>query len=201
MKRVLCLALWFVCALSGQLLADTLMLCYGYGCKHSAAVTLTRTDWARLQALFPEWRSPTEERVAIAAAVAEFERIAGRVTPIHRDRGGNPLDALRPGQLDCIDESLNTTALLFLLEQRGLLRWHRVVERAFRAPWLLDQHWSAQIEETREHAGEGAHQRYAVDSWPRDNGQPALIQPIADWRWKAPHGEPPIHADPVGAED
>lgn len=159
-----------------RLSADTLMLCYSYGCQQAVPVTLTRLDWSGLRAAFPEPRNAAEERVAIARAVAWFEQLAGQVTPIHRDRGGNPVMARQPGQLDCIDESLNTTALLILLDQQGLLHWHRVLERAYRAPWVLDQHWSAQIEEM------GSGQRFVVDSWPQDNGQPALIQPYEDWR-------------------
>ncbi len=166
-----------------RLNADTLMLCYGYGCKQAVPVTLTRLDWAVLRAAFPEPRNAAEERDAIAQSVAWFEQLAGQVTPIHRDRGGNPLTARQPGQLDCIDESLNTTALLILLDQQGLLRWHRVLERAYRAPWVLDQHWSAQIEEV------GTGQRFVVDSWPQDNGQPALIQTYEDWRGKARPGQ------------
>lgn len=164
------------------LYADTLMLCYGYGCKQAVPVTLTRLDWAVLRAAFPKPRTAVEERIAIAQAVAWFEQLAAEVTPIHRDRGGNPLTATQPGQLDCIDESLNTTALLILLDQQGLLHWHRILERAYRAPWVLDQHWSAQIEEL------GTGQRFVVDSWPQDNGQPALIQTYEDWRGKARRG-------------
>jgi hypothetical protein len=105
-----------------------------------------------------------------------FERIAGQVAPIHRGLAGNPLAVARqPGRLDCIAESLNTTAWLILLDQHGLLRWHRVVERAYRAP-LLDQHWAARIEEVA--TGE----YYVVDSWPQYNGLPALIQTLEDWR-------------------
>lgn len=163
--------------------ADTLMLCYGYGCKQSAPVTLSRADLAQLRALFPASRTAAQEREAIAQSIALFERIAGQVSPIHRDLAGNPQAVARqPGQLDCIAESINTTALLILLDQQGLLRWHRVLGRAYRAPWLLDQHWSAQIEEI------DSGQRYAVDSWPQDNGEPALIQVLEDWHGKISPG-------------
>lgn len=179
--RLIVLLLSGACA---GLQADTLMLCYGYGCKQSAPVTLSRADWAQLRALFPASRTAEQEREAIAQSVGLFERIVGRVSPIHRDLAGNPLAVARqPGQLDCIAESLNTTALLILLDQQGLLRWHRVLGRAYRAPWLLDQHWSAQIEEIN------SGRRYAVDSWPQDNGEPALIQTLEDWRGKISSGQ------------
>lgn len=179
MKWMLRLAMLLLSVTSALSQADTLMLCYGYGCKQAMPVTLSRTDWAALRALFPDSRSAVEERDAVAQAVGRFERIAGEVSPIHRDLAGNPLDVARqPGQLDCIAESLNTTALLILLDQKGLLRWHRVLERAYRAPWVLDQHWAARIEEV------ATGQYYVVDSWPQDNGEPALIQTLEDWRAK-----------------
>lgn len=154
------------------------MLCFGYGCRHSQSVQLGRAERQALAELFRPGRTAAQERAAIAQAVALFERIAGRQTPVHRDRGGNPIQAQRPGQLDCIDESLNTTALLILLEQKGLLRWHRVLTRAYRAPLILDQHWAAQVEQLDTGA------RYVVDSWPQDNGQPALVQALEAWRWR-----------------
>lgn len=183
MRLMLGLVMAMLGATSAGLQADTLMLCYSYGCKQSAPVTLSRADRTQLRALFPASRTAEQEREAIAQSVGLFERIVGRVSPIHHDLGGNPLDVARQtGQLDCIAESLNTTALLILLDQQGLLRWHRVVERAYRAPWVLDQHWSAQIEEIN------SGQRYAVDSWPQNNGEPALIQTLDDWRGKMSPG-------------
>ncbi len=182
----------FMLLLSGActgLQADTLMLCYGYGCKLSVPVTLSRADWTQIRAQFPTPRSALQEREAIAQSVGLFERIAGRVSPIYQDLAGNPLNALRrPGQLYCIDESLNTTSLLILLDQQGLLRWHRVEGRVFRAPWLLDQHWAAEIEQL------DTGQRYVVDSWPRGNGQPALVQTLEDWRGKVRAGQPQIES-------
>ncbi len=158
-----------------------LSVCYNYGCKRQAQFTLSASEWRRVVSLFePAPTSPNEERVAIRRAVAEMESTAGLYTPVRRDRGGNPIDAEWPGQLDCIDESTNTTTYLLELERAGLLRWHTVGERVYRAPYLFDEHWSAQIQEMR--SGE----RYAVDSWMRDNGYPPYVQPIAEWKRKAP---------------
>jgi hypothetical protein len=81
--------------------------------------------------------------------------------------------------MDCIDHSLSTTRLLKLLEARGSLRWHRVLEPEVRN-WALvfPAHWSAAIEEKT--GGEA--QRFVVDSWFVDNGQPAVILPLAEWK-------------------
>ena len=83
----------------------------------------------------------------------------------------------RSGQLDCIDESTNTTTYLRLLDQAGLLRHHRVVERATRFGLFVGMpHSTAVIEEL------DSGNRFAVDSWFHDNGQPPHIVRLEDWR-------------------
>ncbi|WP_297527265.1 hypothetical protein [Thiohalobacter sp.] len=152
-------------------------LCFDYGCARRADFRPGPAQWAVLADLFrPPTASAAAERERIRVAIAYMEMIAGRRTPLGRDRGGNPFDAERPGRLDCIDESTNTTAFLRAFEAAGWLTWHRVVAPAYRAPLLFDQHWAAQIQER------GSGRQFVVDSWVYDNGQPPLVQPLAVWR-------------------
>lgn len=116
----------------------------------------------------------------IRQAIAILESIAGAHTPTHLDRGRNPIVDDWPGQMDCIDESMNTRRYLDLLQERGLLHWHRAVERAYRAPYIFDQHWAGQIIERE------TLDRYVVDSWHLDNGHPPYIQALNDWLRKLP---------------
>ena len=156
-------------------------VCYNYSCSRSAHVRPAVEDWEKLADLFkPAARTPAEERQMIRQAIARLEQLAGEQTPTWRDRGRNPIVDDWPGQMDCIDESTNTVRYLEVLQQHGLLRWHDVLERAYRAPFILDQHWAGQIVELQ--TGE----RFAVDSWHLDNGQPPYIQAISDWHSKAP---------------
>lgn len=158
-----------------------ILICYNYSCNRTAHVRPSIEDWGRVVAPFkPAAHSPQEERQMIRRAIALLEQIAGEQTPTYRDRGRNPIVDAWPGQMDCIDESINTARYLELLQQRGLLRWHTVVERAYRAPFMLDQHWAGQIVELQ------TDKRYAVDSWHLDNGNPPYIQAISDWHRKAP---------------
>lgn len=134
-----------------------------------------------IKALFDHTSSAKTERASIRHAVAYMEQIAGQQLPTFNDVGGNyQAGIVQNGQMDCIDESTNTTTYLTFFQQQGLLRWHTVEKRAFRAPYLLDQHWSAQIRERTT----GRH--YVVDSWFGDNGEPPLIQPLEDWLRKRP---------------
>jgi hypothetical protein len=96
--------------------------------------------------------------------------------------------------MDCIDHSTSTTRLLRMIEARGWLRFHRVLDPVRRSRFLLDQHFSAAVEETGSAAadpaaagemlkvGEGLPAaRFAVDSWFFDNGTPAVVMPLEDW--------------------
>ena len=87
---------------------------------------------------------------------------------------GTHQTSLFPGQLDCIDESINTTRYLELFEQAGLLKFHRVTERAYRRS-LFDQHWAAQLQDLK------SSRRYVIDSWYGDNGEPPLM--VSSERW------------------
>ena len=70
-------------------------------------------------------------------------------------------------------------ATLLAMEQRGLLKWHTVTERAYRRPFVFDQHWSATIKI------KNGPSQWAVDSWFLDNGKQPFIQPLEQWRSKA----------------
>ena len=154
-------------------------VCYNFGCEERPIVSISEHEWSETAGWFTPVSSAAKERQQIRQAVGWMEVIIGRYTPTHRDIGRNLADEGQqerwPGQLDCIDESINTTIYLRLFEQRGLLKWHRVVERENRRA-IWDQHWTAQVEELRTGA------RYAVDSWFDDNGTLPYVQKIEEWR-------------------
>ncbi|MDX1512561.1 MAG: hypothetical protein R3174_02355 [Gammaproteobacteria bacterium] len=154
----------------------TLSVCFDFGCKRRQDVHIHTPEWRGIEELLANRPDPAAERESIARAVAYMERIVGTMSPTGRDRGGNEYrEDDEPGQMDCIDESTNTTAYLSLFEERGLLEWHRVMDPVYRAPQILDQHWAARIEEV------ATGSQFAVDSWPGDNGEPPLIQRVDAW--------------------
>ena len=158
-----------------------LTICYNYNCSRSALVRPAAGEWQTVVNQFqPAARSAVEEREMIRRAIAVLEQIVGMQTPTFRDRGRNPIIDDWPGQMDCIDESTNTKRYLDLLQAQGLLRWHRVAERAYRAPYLFDPHWAGQIIELESGAS------YVVDSWYLDNGNPPYIQALNKWLRKDP---------------
>ena len=197
---------------------STVSICYNYGCVREEEVRFRAATLTRLVARFADAQTAEEERAVLGEALGRLYRVAAIQTPIAADRGGNLLDDGANGRMDCIDHSTSSTRRLRLLETRGALRFHRVLEPVRRTRFIF-QHFSAAIEELScaersarvapdpapsevstealahgpcaeagqniEDAGgavaasPGA--RYVVDSWFVDNGEPAVVLPLAEW--------------------
>ncbi len=157
--------------------------CYGYGCDRIADVTFTEADWRDIEKTFlPAPASHRQERESIAKAVAIFEQKVGAQTGTDADKRGT-FRNMGDGQLDCVDESTNTTIYLMLLQKRGLIKMHNIESPTTRFPIIHSGRWphqAAVISENRSRAP------YVVDSWFHDNGEPPEIVPIKQWKkgWK-----------------
>lgn len=154
-------------------------ICHGYGCLVQVDVAYSDGQLGEIRRLLFSAVDAVGEREMLALAIGRMYAWAGQMTDIRNDRGGNLADAGVPGKMDCIDHSTSTAHLLRLLEARGYLRWHRVVGIEVRNwAYLFPAHYSAVIEENE--GGEAA--RFVVDSWFVDNGQPAVILPLDEWK-------------------
>jgi len=153
-------------------------VCWGFGCAQRAAVSLSDAEWQRVRAHFsPTARDAATERAQLARAVGELERVVGPRTGTERDRGGTFVGPYEGEQMDCIDESTNTTGYLRLFAAQHLLRWHTVGETATRGYLLFGwPHTTATIRE------EASGAEYAVDSWFFHNGADAVVVPLKQWR-------------------
>jgi hypothetical protein len=160
-------------------------VCHRHTCAEVDQVGLDASDWLTVRGLFaPPAADAAAERRQIALAVAQLERLIAPQIGAERDRGGNLSGFGEPGsQLDCIDESTNTTTYLTLLQQDGLLRWHSVAPRATRNYVIFG--WPHTTAVIREHDNDA---RWAVDSWFHDNGAVPEVVPLAQWRdgWSPP---------------
>jgi hypothetical protein len=163
-------------------------ICYGHGCASLAWVKLSAEQWAQVRRVFAQpAATAAEEREQIRTAVALLESIVGALTGTAGDKGGNLKGLGLPGQMDCIDESTNTTNYLYMLQQDGLMRRHSVADRSTRWSLFSWPHTTAVIRE-RDSA-----ERWAVDSWFLDNGEPPFVLPLQIWKngWKPPEDAPP----------
>ena len=157
---------------------DKFSVCYDHTCETVDTVSLTPAEWSQIRLVFnPLPTTPAGERKRIQQAIALMERIVGKKTGTYRDKGKNLKGLFHQGQMDCIDESTNTTSYLVMMKRDGLIRWHTIEDRATRYPSLLSwPHTTAVIRETR------SKRYYAVDSWFFDNGKPPVIVPLKLWR-------------------
>ena len=201
---------------------SSVSICFNYGCVREELVRFRAATLTRLVARFASSQTAEEERAVLGEALGRLYRVAAIQTPIAADRAGNLLDEGVEGRMDCIDHATSSTRLLRLLEARGALRFHRVLEPVRRTRFIF-QHYSAAIEElscAERSAGvapaptpsdvstevptaalaqgpcaetgqniedaDGADAalpgaRYVVDSWFVDNGEPAVVLPLAEW--------------------
>lgn len=161
---------------------DNLSICHGNGCAILSHVVLTPAQWQDLRRIFhPLAEDAGEERERLRAAIGRMEEFVGAATGTWRDKGGTFNGG--EGQQDCIDESINTTLYLTMFRKYGLMRWHRVEDRATRG-WFVGgwPHTTAVISEPDESGGDAERTFWAVDSWFLDNGEPPYIVPLEQWK-------------------
>ena len=154
-------------------------VCHGFGCKYRTSVRLANSDIARLREILKRGqRSPSAEIDAIANAVAWFERRIGPHTgTTRRTPRAGPDQSGDRSEADCIDESVNTTALLLLAAQLNLLRHHEVEAPQSRG-YLIDgryPHATAVVADVR------SGMRWAIDPWTKRNGERPDTLPIERW--------------------
>lgn len=153
-------------------------VCHGFTCALVSQLGLDAAEWASVVAVFAApVTSAEEERSRIAEAIARFETIVGRHTGTSDDRAENQSGDDPAYQMDCIDESTNTTTYLKMLIAKGYVTRHRVEDPVTRGFLIFG--WPHTTAVMREIASDV---RWAVDSWFFENGRPPVIVPLEVWR-------------------
>lgn len=158
---------------------DSFSICFDNSCRSIAQLALSDQQWQKIRAiLLPRAQTAGQERTMIGQAVARLEQAIGPMVGTGNDKGrnahsGNPLDH----RMDCIDESTNTTTYLYMLQQDGLLKWHRLKDPVTRGFFLFGWPHTTAVIQAREDRS-----LWAVDSWFHDNGLPPEIVPLEQWR-------------------
>lgn len=163
--------------------AKSITHCHGYGCKFTPSTSLTNTEWDKIKAPFIKAASNAQsEREKIKQAIALFEQIIGPKMQTEHDIYGT-FQKLGDKQLDCVDESTNTTSYLTVLKQENLIKYHDVNSPAVRLPLIHGGGWPHQTATIVEKDTQTA---YVVDSWFHDNGFAPEIIPLSIWKqgWK-----------------
>jgi hypothetical protein len=153
-------------------------VCYKHTCEVVETLSLTPNEWQAIHNIFKQAPDSAEsERTLIKKAIAHMEKLIGKKVNASGDKGGNLAGVFSKGnQMDCIDESSNTTTYLALMQRDNLLKWHQVQPTKTRGFFIFGMpHTTAVIKENR------SDRKWAVDSWFYDNGVEPEILPISKW--------------------
>ena len=180
-----------------------LSVCHGYGCQFRSQVRIEpdmRTEIAKLY--YPAPKNAAEERTRLARAIALFEIRIGAALGTSRDRYAATTFNKNndPGQLDCIDETVNTTSYMRLLANLGLMRFH-VIGTAAQRGSVSGFAYNDFITNTAVIAEINSGAEYAVDSYFYANGREPKIMKLADWRnnWRPLPDDPNLTPLPVAS--
>jgi hypothetical protein len=154
-----------------------LRLCHGYACRFVTPVALSSEEWGGIRrTLDSPAANAAAEREQVGRAVAQLTLVAGKHAGLAVRQRRELINRSDPSQLDCVDETVNSTSYLMLLSRAGLLRWHRVGAPAHRGTLItLDVANTPVLIET------ASGRSFAVDTAFADPGLPPYIVPIETW--------------------
>jgi len=159
--------------------ATSMTVCYGFVCRRRHILDFTAGDRVALGAIMNAGRaSAAAERAAVQKAVVWFDRRMGPI--LGTDKRVAKADfRFRDDahNYDCWDTTRNTTSLLLVLQQWGLLKFHSVGDPKYRGNALVLQtpHNTAVLLERATRV------EWVVDLWPRGYLQPPDVMTVAKW--------------------
>jgi hypothetical protein len=159
--------------------AGRIIACHGYGCSRRLSVDIDGNVIPRAAALLKSTASAEAERQALGEIVRAYTAQLARELGGAPDRPGSPFQMSgQHGQMDCLDETANTTSLLVELDRQGLLAYHQVARPQSRGIFFDGRypHFTAVIAEVKSGI------EWAVDPWRHAPGQKPDILPLSQWR-------------------
>ena len=125
-----------------------------------------------------------DERLKIAHAIAQIEKQIIANTGMTPDRGEAHTFEADNGQMDCMDEAINTSQYLKFLEEAGVLKFNEASEPVHRG-FFVDGMWPHNSGAVREKA---TGEIYVIDSYYFDAGHDAAVVPLRKWldEWRPP---------------
>ena len=157
-----------------------LTVCSGYGCIIKDKLTLGEDVASELQRIMEPGRESAEaERAALRQAIAYMETAArAKLRFTSKDvEFSYQRHVGKRGQMDCVDESLNTISYLKYLHAKGLLRYHTPIARFAERGALFDGRYPHKTARMRDRQGVD----WAVDSWKTANGGLPEIFLLSKW--------------------
>ena len=153
------------------------IVCHGFGCAYQTPILLRPNDRAQIKKFFAANEDAIDERRALAATMAWYDRrVAGEAGTVKARARAGLGSAGDPSQFDCLDRTTNTIGLLLVITEMGLLRYHEIDSPESRGGLGALPHTTAVVRER------GNGQRWAIDAWTHNNGEYPDIMKLEMWR-------------------
>ena len=159
--------------------AKSMTVCYGFVCRRREVLEFTDADRKTLTQIMQAGRaSAAAERAAVQKVVVWFDR---RMGPILGTNKRVPKADFRyfddKHNYDCWDTTRNTTSLLLVLQEWGLLKHHAIGDPRYRGNTLVLQtpHNTAVL------VDRATKIEWVVDLWPRGYLQPPDVMTVEKW--------------------
>ena len=159
--------------------AERVTVCYGFVCRRRYVFDFEPADRKKLTEILKAGNaSPEAERKAVQQAVVWFDRRLGPLL------GTNKRIAYADFRYfddkhnyDCYDTTRNTTSLLLVLQEWGLLRHHTVSDPRYRGNFLVLQtpHNTAVLNER------ASGRNWVVDMWTKGYGELPDVMTVEQW--------------------
>ena len=164
-------------------------VCHGFGCSHATDVKLSEKQWSKVvRPLARKAKNPAAERANIAKAVALMEKEVQKTANLNPDLAQAQTFEKDQHQMDCLDETINTSRYIGFFADKGFLHYHEAGEPLHRG-YFIDGLWPHNTASVQEKATGAV---FAIDSYYSDNGKKVYVVAKQDWlnKWR-PEGLKP----------
>jgi hypothetical protein len=158
--------------------ANSMTVCYGFVCRRREILDFTAADRSALTQILGGGRaSAAAERAAVQKAVVWFDRRMGPLIGTNKRVAKADFRYFDDKHnYDCWDTTRNTTSLLLVLQQWGLLKYHVVGDPHYRGYSLVQTpHNTAVLVERATRV------EWVVDMWTRGYLQPPDVMTVEKW--------------------
>jgi hypothetical protein len=159
--------------------ATSMTVCYGFVCRRREILDFTAGDRSALTQIMAAGRaSAVAERAAVQKAVVWFDRRMGPILGTSKRVAKADFRYFDDKHnYDCWDTTRNTTSLLLVLREWGLLKHHAIGDPRYRGNTLVLQtpHNTAVL------VDRATKVEWVVDLWPRGYLQPPDVMTVQKW--------------------
>lgn len=158
--------------------ASAMTVCYGFVCRRRTTLDFNAADRKVLTQIMAAGKTAESERAAVQKAVIWFDkRMAPELGTDKRVANADFRYFDDKHNYDCWDTTRNTTSLLLVLREWGLLKHHTVGNPRYRGNVIVLQtpHNTAVLVDRMTQV------EWAVDLWPRKFAEAPDVMPVEKW--------------------